>query len=79
MFVYFKVINLLSVKLKNDKYDYIFIDKYVLVENMLKYYNELVISNNWVNFKEINEDVLIVNKVEIYSISVVVVFILVRD
>lgn len=79
MFVYFKVINLLSVKLENDKYDYIFIDKYVLVENMLKYYNELVISNNWVNFKEINEDVLIVNNVELYSISVVVVFILVRD
>lgn len=79
MFVYFKVINLLSVKLENEKYDYIFIDKYVLVENMLKYYNELVISNNWVNFKEINEDVLIVNNVELYSISVVVVFILVRD
>lgn len=79
MFVYFKVINLLSVKLENDKYDYIFIDKYVLVENMLKYYNELVISNNWVNFKEINEDVLIVNNVELYSISVAAVFILVRD
>lgn len=79
MFVYFKIINLLSVKLENDKYDYIFIDKYVLVENMLKYYNELVMSNNWVSFKEINEDVLIVNKVELYSISVVVVFILVRD
>lgn len=79
MFVHLKAINSLSAKLKNDKYDYILIDKYASAENMLKYYNELVLSNNWANFKEINEDVLIANKAETYSISVAAASILARD
>ncbi|TKA59108.1 Ribonuclease HII (RNase HII) [Mycoplasmopsis bovis 8790] len=79
MFVHLKAINSLSAKIENDKHDYILIDKYASAENMLKYYNELVISNNWANFKEINDDVLIANKAETYSISVAAASILARD
>ncbi|AXJ68669.1 ribonuclease HIII [Mycoplasmopsis bovis] len=79
MFVHLKAINSVVFKLKNIKYDYIFIDKYASVDNMLKYYNELVINNNWANFQEINEDILIANKAESYSISVAAASILARD
>ncbi|EIN14993.1 Ribonuclease HII [Mycoplasmopsis agalactiae 14628] len=79
MFVHLKAINSLTAKLNNYKYDYIFIDKYASAENMLKYYNELVLINNWANFKEINGDVLIANKAESHSISVAAASILARD
>ncbi|WP_051622761.1 ribonuclease HIII [Mycoplasmopsis primatum] len=77
MFIHLKVIN--EIRKNMNHCDFIFIDQYSVKNSIKKYYDELVIRNNWAKFEPIQEDVLLAYKGEEYSLCVAAASIIARD
>ncbi|MBU4689599.1 ribonuclease HIII [Mycoplasma zalophidermidis] len=68
-----------KVLVKNNEYDFIFIDKYSTTNCIQKYYDKFMNSNFFVKFTTIKKDIILANKAEDISLEVACASILARE
>ncbi|EFF41705.1 ribonuclease HIII [Mycoplasmopsis alligatoris] len=66
------------LSLRNVKIDYIFIDQYTTLNAFNKYYDEIIILNNWSKINEFKSPILLAHKAESIHLSVAAASILAR-
>lgn len=76
-FIHTRAVNLLEEK--NVEYDLVFIDQYSTLNSIQKYYQNLILNNNWANLKEFSSGVYLAQKAENKHIAVACASIIARD